>query len=307
METTPERALDWPSLPVAEWKDTYETLHMWTQVVGKFRLKLCPYVNHWWEVALYATPRGLTTSPIPFGARHFEIAFDFIDHVLVVDADDGRRRTMPLGPRTVASFYQELMALLASLGIEVKIDVEPKEIPNPIPFDQDNVHAAYDRWAVRRWFRLMSQADRLLKQFRSDFLGKCSPVHFFWGSFDHCVTRFSGRRAPPRPGADHITQLAYSHEVSSVGFWPGSGNVTEPAFYAYAAPAPDGYATAAVRPKEAFYNPPTQGFILTCEAVRRAADPDRAVLEFFQSTYEAAADLARWDRAALERPARSAA
>ena len=291
---------DWPSLPVADWKETYDTLHMWTQIVGKVRLELAPHLNHWWEVALYVTPRGLTTSPIPFDARSFEIAFDFVDHGLTIETDDGRRRAMALAPRSVADFHQELMELLSALGIEVEIDLEPKEIPDPIPFDQDRAHASYDEASVRQWFRLLRHTDRLLKEFRSGFLGKCSPVHFFWGSFDLCVTRFSGRLAPPRPDADHITRLAYSHEVSSVGFWPGSGNVTEPAFYAYAAPAPAGFAEARARPGKAFYNPSTQGFILLAEEVRRAEDPDAAVLEFCQSTYEAAADLGRWDRAALE-------
>jgi hypothetical protein len=292
---------DWPSLPVADWKETYDTLHMWTQVVGKVRLKLAPYVNHWWEVALHVTPRGLTTTPIPLDARSFEIAFDFVDHALTIETDDGRRRSMALVPRAVADFHAELMELLVALGIGVKIDLEPKEVPDPIPFDQDRTHASYDEASVRQWFRLLRHADRILKKFRAGFVGKCSPVHFFWGSFDLCVTRFSGRVAPPRPEADHITQLAYSHEVSSVGFWPGSGNVTEPAFYAYAAPAPAGFAETRARPEKAFYNPPTAGFILLCEDVRRAEDPDAAVLEFCQSTYEAAAELGRWDRAALER------
>jgi len=298
---------DWPSLPVAAWKETYETLHMWTQIVGKIRMKLSPYVNHWWEAALYVTPRGLTTSAIPSGVRSFEIAFDFTDDLLAIETDDGRRRAMALAPRPVADFYEELMALLASLGIEVEIDLEPKEVPDPIPFDRDRTHRSYDEESVRKCFRLLLQSDRLLKKFRGRFLGKCSPVHFFWGSFDLCVTRFSGRRAPPRPEADHLTRLAYSHEVSSCGFWPGSGNILEPAFYAYAAPAPEGFKDARVRPEKAFYNPPTGGFVLLVKDVRAAPDPDRAVLDFFQTTYEAAADLGRWDRAALERRAKVAA
>jgi hypothetical protein len=291
----------WPSLPVAAWKDTYATLHMWTQVVGKVRLKLAPFVNHWWETALYVTPRGLSTSAIPAGDRSFEIAFDFTRDVLTVDTDDGACRTLALAPRTVASFYAELMALLRSLGISVTIDPEPKEVPDPIPFDKDTVHASYDSAAVKRWFRLLRHADRLLHEFRSGFQGKCSPVHFFWGSFDLCVTRFSGRRAPPRPEADHITRIAYSHEVSSVGFWPGSQDVLEAAFYGYAAPSPAGFDRAPVRPREAFWNPGTQGYVLRVEDLRKAPDPDRAVLDFCESTYDAAADLARWDRAALER------
>jgi len=295
----------WPELPVSAWKATYDTLHMWTQIVGKVRLKLTPYVNHWWESALYVTPRGLTTSPIPWGARSFEIAFDFTDHQLGIETDDGKRRSMKLAPRSVAAFYAELMALLASLGIDPKIDTEPKEVGDPIPFERDHVHASYDAAAVAKWFRLTLNADRLLKEFRTGFLGKCSPVHFFWGSFDLCVTRFSGRSAPPRPEADHITRLAYSHEVSSCGFWPGSGNVGEPAFYAYAAPQPPGLEAARVRPAEAFYNPPTQGFILRCRDVSRAPDPDAAVLDFCQSVYDRTADLGGWDRAALERRRRA--
>jgi hypothetical protein len=274
---------------------------MWTQIVGKVRLKLSPYVNHWWEAALYVTPRGLTTSAIPYGARSFEVAFDFTDDTLAIATDDGRRRTMALAPRSVADFYAELCSLLASLAIDVKIDLEPKEVPDPIPFDRDETHASYDEVSVRAWFRLLLQADRLLKTFRSRFIGKCSPVHFFWGSFDLCVTRFSGRPAPARPEADHITRLAYSHEVSSCGFWPGSANVEEAAFYAYAAPAPERFDKAHVLPEKAFWNPPTQGFVLLTEDVKRSADPDRAVLDFLQTTYTAAADLAHWDRAALER------
>jgi len=298
---------DWPSLAVRDWKATYETLHMWTQIVGKIRLKLAPFVNHWWEAALYVTPRGLTTTSVPWGARSFEVAFDFTDHVLAIETDDGRRRAMALAPRSVADFHSELMALLASLGITPAIDRTPSEVPDPIPFDEDRVHASYDAASVARWFQLLRQARRLLERFRSGFLGKCSPVHFFWGSFDLCVTRFSGRRAQPRPEADHITKVAYSHEVSSAGFWPGSGNIEEPAFYAYAAPAPDAFKAARVLPESAFYNPPTQGFILRVSDVARAKDPDAAVLSFCQSTYDAAADLARWDRATLERHPRQAA
>lgn len=288
-------------MKVADWKDTYATLHMWTQVVGKVRLKLAPFVNHWWETALYVTPRGLTTSTIPYGARSFEIAFDFTDDVLAIATDGGARRAMALAPRSVADFHAGLFALLDSLGISVAIDREPKEVADPIPFDQDHVHAAYDEDAVRRWFRLVRHAERLMQRFRGRFQGKCSPVHFFWGSFDLCCTRFSGRRAPERPDADHITRVAYSHEVSSCGFWPGSQNVEEAAYYAYAAPPPEGYENARARPDAAFYNPGTKAFILLARDVARAPDPDAAVLEFFESTYEAAADLGRWDREALER------
>lgn len=297
----------WPSLPVGAWKDTYETLHMWTQIVGKVRLRLAPFVNHWWETALYVTPRGLTTSPIPHRRTSFEIIFDFTDHDLRIETEDGRRRVMALAPRSVADFYEELMGLLSSLSIDVTIDREPKEVPDPIPFDRDRTHDSYDREPVRRWFTLLLHADRILKKFRSGFVGKCSPVHFFWGSFDLTVTRFSGRPAPEREGADHITRVAYSHEVSSCGFWPGSGNIDEAAFYAYAAPAPPGFETAAVTPAQAFYNPKTQGFVLRSDDARRSADPARAVLDFCQSTYDAAADLGGWDRAALERRARAAA
>lgn len=293
--------IEWPTLPVSAWQDTYQTLHMWTQIVGKVRLKLAPFVNHWWETALYVTPRGLTTSAIPSGKRSFEVSFDFTDHLLAIDTDDGRRRVMALAPRTVADFYEEFLVLLSSLEVDVAIDREPKEVPDPIPFDQDRTHGSYDERAVAEWFQLMKHADRILKQFRSRFAGKCSPVHFFWGSFDLCVTRFSGRRAPPRPEADHITQVAYSHEVSSCGFWPGSGNIQEAAFYAYAAPEPEGFANARVLPEQAFYNPPTKGFVLRCEDVKHAPDPDRAVLEFLQGAYEAAANLAKWDRKELER------
>jgi hypothetical protein len=290
-------------LPVAAWKDTYDTLHMWTQIVGKVRLKLSPFVNHWWEAALYMTPRGLTTSPMPYEGRSLSIDFDFTDDLLAIECDDGTKRAMALCPRTVADFHRELVSLLDSLGVAVAIDLEPKEVEGPIPFDKDTVHSSYDPVAVRTWFRMMLRAHRLMEQFRSRFIGKCSPVHFFWGSFDLCVTRFSGRRAPPRPEADHITQVAYSHEVSSCGFWPGSGNILEPAYYSYAAPAPAGFEKAPAKPDEAFWNPPTQGFILRHDD----AHPDGAVLDFFESTYEAAAELGRWDRASLERRSKKAA
>ena len=291
----------WPSLPYEAWKDTYATLHMWTQIVGKIRLKLSPFINHWWEVALYLSPHGLRTSPIPYRHKAFEIEFDFIDHVVAILVSDGRRLTMALAPRSVADFYQELINLMASLDITVQIDLEPKEIPNPIPLEQDHQHVSYDRQYANRFWRILVQCDRLFNQFRGGFIGKCSPVHFFWGSFDHVVTRFSGRRAPPRPEADHLTQVAYSHEVISCGFWPGSGNIPEPAFYAYAAPEPPGFATAKVAPLTAFYNAPTKGFILKYDDVRSSRDPDRMVLEFCQSTYDVGADLGKWDRQELER------
>ena len=293
----------WPSLPLEAWQDTYGTLHMWTQIIGKVRLALSPPLNHWWNVTLYVTPRGLTTSPIPYNARTFEVSFDFLDHLLWVRTSDGTSRAMALYPRSVANFYRELMALLRSLGIEVTINPLPQEVPNPIRCDEDEEHAAYDAAFATRWWRIMLQSDRVLHQFRARFLGKSSPVHFFWGAFDLAVTRFSGRRAPERPGADYIQREAYSHEVSSCGFWPGTvgGPVQEPAYYAYMAPEPAGFAEAVVQPAAASYNRALGEFILPYEAVRTASDPDATLLTFAQSTYEAGATLAGWDRAALER------
>jgi hypothetical protein len=293
----------WPALPLAAWQDTYQTLHMWTQIVGKVRLALSPPLNHWWQVALYVTPRGLTTSTIPYGPRAFEVALDFLDHTLAIQASSGARRAMGLYPRSVADFYREFMALLRSLGIDVTINPLPQEVANPIRCDEDEEHAAYDAASATRCWRILAQSDRVLQQFRAHFIGKCSPVHFFWGAFDLAVTRFSGRRAPERVGADHIQREAYSHEVSSVGFWPGmpGGPVEEPAYYAYMAPAPAGFAAAAVRPAAASYNQALGEFILPYEAVRTAADPEATLLAFAQSTYEAGATLANWDRAALER------
>lgn len=291
----------WPSLPLEDWRETYATLHMWTQIVGKIRLVQSPLINHWWQVPLYVSARGLTTAAIPYEARSFEIDFDFIDHQLVIKTSDGLAKTIALQPRTVADFYNELMAALGSLGIEVEITARPDEVPDPIAFAEDHLHAAYDAEYANRLWRILVQADRVFKEFRSRFIGKCSPVHFFWGSFDLAVTRFSGRRAPEREGADAITREAYSHEVISHGFWPGSGNIQAPAFYAYAAPEPGGFPQAKIRPESAFYNPETAGFILLYEDVRRAHSPDETLLEFLQSTYEAGADLAQWDRASLER------
>jgi hypothetical protein len=290
----------WPALPLKAWKDTYDTLHMWTQIVGKIRLKLSPFENHWWETALYVTARGLTTSPIPYGQRTFEIRFDFIDHALEIETSDGERRSMALAPRTVADFYQELMSVLISLGIHVKIDTMPKEVADPIPCDQDRKHASYDAEYAHRFWRALVQADRVMKVFKGRFIGKCSPVHFFWGSFDLAVSRFSGKRAAERVGADHITQVGYSHEVISCGFWPGSGNIEGAAFYAYSAPEPQGFEKGPVLPKAAFYNPPSKGYVLMYDEVRAAANPDQMLLDFFQSTYELGARLAHWDRAELE-------
>ncbi|RYU82446.1 DUF5996 family protein [Hymenobacter persicinus] len=290
----------WPALPLAEWQDTRSTLHLWTQMVGKIRLACVPLVNHWWNVPLYVTARGLTTTAMPYEARSFQIDFDFIDHQLLIQCSDGARRTLKLEPRSVADFYQELLHQLAELGLYVKIWKVPVEIDDPIPFDQDHEHASYDPEYAHRFWRALSQAGRVLEVFRGRFLGKCSPVHFFWGSFDLAVTRFSGRRAPARDGADRITREAYSHEVISHGFWPGVGD-QDAAFYAYAAPSPQGLAGFHVHPKEAYFNDALGEFLLPYEAVRTAANPDHKLLSFLQSTYEAGAMLARWDRTALER------
>jgi hypothetical protein len=291
----------WPSLPLAAWQETYQTLHLWTQMVGKVRLALNPPVNHWWAVALYVTSRGLSTSPMPYGVRTFEVSFDFINHTLLIQTSADQTRTVGLYPRSVADFYSEFMSALRSLGIDVRIWSRPQEVPNPIPFDQDEVHAAYAADYAQRFWRILLQSDRVFKQFRARFIGKCSPVHFFWGSCDLAVTRFSGRRAPERPGADCITREAYSHEVSSCGFWPGSGPIQEPAYYAYMAPEAPGFCTARVQPSTAWYSPEVSEFLLRYEDVRTAVDPDAALLAFLQSTYEAGANLAGWDRDALER------
>jgi Family of unknown function (DUF5996) len=291
----------WPSLPLEEWKDTYATLHMWTQIVGKIRLVQSPLVNHWWQVPLYVSARGLTTSTIPYKERTFEIEFDFIDHQLLIRTSDGRMKALALAPRSVANFYQELMATLRSLEIEVKIRAKPDEVPDPIPFAEDETHSAYDAEYANRFWRILVQADRIFEEFRSRFIGKCSPVHFFWGSFDLAVTRFSGRRAPEREGADSITREAYSHEVISHGFWPGSGNIQQAAFYSYTAPEPSGLPQEKILPTSAFYNPETGGFILPYDDVRQADSPDETLMDFLQSTYEAGANLAKWDRASLER------
>ena len=295
------RAEVWPSLPLEEWKDTYATLHMWTQIVGKVRLVNSPPVNHWWQVPLYVSARGLTTTAIPHGTRNFEIEFDFIEHRLVIRTSDGQTRTLQLAPRSVADFYHELMATLEALGLAVKIRAIPDELPNPVPFADDHEHASYDGEYANRLWRILAQTDRVLKEFRARFIGKVSPVHFFWGSFDLAVTRFSGRRAPDRVGADSITREAYSHEVISHGFWPGSGNIQMPAFYSYTTPEPAGLPQAQIRPDSAFYNPPTGGFILPYDDVRQADEPEQVLMEFLQSTYDAGANLAAWDRAALER------
>ncbi len=291
----------WPALPLRSWNDTRATLHMWTQIVGKVRLALTPKVNHWWNVPLYVSSRGLTTSQMPYGDRALELWFDFIDHQLVLQSSDGLRKTLPLAPRSVADFYQHFMDMLRSAGFDVKIWKMPVEIPDPIPFDRDQVHASYDPESARKFWRILLTVQQVLDEFRSRFLGKCSPVHFFWGSFDLAVTRFSGRRAPERPGADSITREAYSHEVSSVGFWPGSGKITDAAFYSYAAPAPPGFANARALPGAAHYDADLSEFILMYDDVRKAPSPSAALLDFCQSSYEAAANLAAWDRKAFER------
>jgi hypothetical protein len=291
----------WPELPLEAWQDTYATLHMWTQIVGKVRMVLSPRVNHWWQVAFYVNARGLTTSAIPYGDGDFEVQFDFIEHELIIQTSWGASKTMELEPRSVAEFYAEFMAALRSLGIEVKIWTMPCEVPNPVRFEKDTQHASYDREYAHRFWRILVLCDIVFKEFRAGFIGKDSPVHFFWGSLDLCVTRFSGRRAPERPGADAVTREAYSHEVISAGFWPGGGDIKGAAFYAYAAPEPAGFAAEKVKPAAAFYHPGMKEFLLMYDDLRAAPSPREALLSFLQSTYEAGADLARWDRKELER------
>ncbi len=293
----------WPALPLSEWADTYATLHMWSQMVGKARLALSPRVNHWWEVPLYVSARGLTTSPIPYKKGVFEAEFDFIEHKLDIRTSNNETRSLRLAPRSVADFYTEFLDVLRSLEVNAKIWGMPVEIPNPIRFDQDRAHASYDPEYAQRFWRILVTVDSIFKEFRSRFLGKVSPVHFFWGSFDLAVTRFSGRRAPERPGADRITREAYSHEVLSVGFWPGGGDMKGAAFYAYAAPEPAGFGRSPVRPPKAFYDPQMSEFFLMYDDARLSESPRDALLEFCQSTYEAGANLAKWDRENLERSA----
>jgi Family of unknown function (DUF5996) len=291
----------WPSLPLASWEDTRATLHMWTQIVGKVRLALTPLINHWWNVPLYVSARGLTTSSMSYEEIVFELEFDLVDHQLVLKKSDGSVKSLALARRSVANFYREFLDMLAVEGIRVKIWHMPVEIPRPIPFDQDETHSSYDPEAVRKFWRVLASADAVFRDFRARFIGKSSPVHFFWGSFDLAVTRFSGRRAPERAGADRITKEAYSHEVSSVGFWPGSGEVKEPAFYSYAAPEPEGFKDYRTRPGAASYRKELGEFLLPYEAVRQSPFPSTSLLDFCQSTYEAAAILGKWDRAALEK------
>ena len=291
----------WPSLALEDWEPTRATLHMWSQIVGKIRLAQTPLVNHWWNVPLYVSARGLTTSAMPYGSTHFEMEFDFIDHNLEIRCSDGAMLTVKLSPKSVADFYQETMAALNDLGLPVHIWKTPVEIPDPIPFDQDHQHKSYDPEYANRFWQVIRHADRVLQDFRSRFIGKSSPVHFFWGSFDLAVTRFSGRLAPPRPDADSITKEAYSHEVISHGWWPGQGPLGKPAFYSYTAPAPEGLATAQIKPEKAFYSDDMSEFLLLYEDVRMADDPDGALMAFLESTYEAGANLANWDRRSLER------
>jgi len=301
----PHAPIPWPSLPYPAWADTVATLQLWTQIVGKIRLARTPWLNHSWHVALYVTVRGLTTSPIPDGARSFQFDFDFIDHVLWLRTSDGHFRQLMLKPMAVAEFYADVMIALKELGLDTKITTMPCEIADCMPFDQDTLHASYDADAVHRFWQVLLRTHAVFAHFRTAFLGKNSPVHFFWGSFDLAVTRFSGRKAPRHPGGvphlpDAVAQEAYSHEVSSAGFWPGGGAIDYPAFYSYAYPTPEGFAAATVKPKQAFYAKELGEFILPYDVVRNARDPDAALMEFLQSTYAAAADLAKWDRKALE-------
>jgi Family of unknown function (DUF5996) len=296
----------WPRLqPLAAWQDTFDTVHMWSQVVGKIRLVLGPWINHSWGSALYVTTSGLTTSPIPYGSRSFAIDFDFVEHMLRIRTSDGAEGAFALRPMPVADFYRKTMDALREVGVDVHILTRPVEVVEAIRFEEDQGHASYDADAIRRFWRALVQVERVFTAFRARFIGKVSPVHFFWGSFDLAVTRFSGRTAPKHPGgapncADWVMVEAYSHELSSAGFWPGQG-LGEAAFYAYAYPAPDGFRAHAVKPDAAHFSEAMGEFILPYDAVRTADDPDQALLAFLQSTYEAAADLARWDRSALER------
>jgi hypothetical protein len=296
----------WPDLPLSAWSDTYHTLHMWSQIVGKIRLVQTPWINHSWHVTLYVTARGLTSSPIPHGTRSFTMDFDFISHELAIRSSDGGARTVALEPQTVAAFYARVMSALDALDLHVKINPKPNEVVEAIPFDQDVTHRAYDAEYANRFWRALVQMERVFTTFRARFIGKCSPIHFFWGGPDLAVTRFSGRPAPQHPGGipnlpDRVARDAYSHEVASCGFWPGGDPVPYAAFYAYMYPEPAGYAAASVQPAEAFYNTDLREFVLPYDAVRQSASPDDTLLAFLQTTYEAGATLAKWDRASLER------
>jgi len=292
---------DWPALPLDGWRDTNETLHRWTQIVGKIALGLTPRVNHWWNVTFSVTARGLATPLLPSGGRSLDMEFDFVDHVLRIRTTDGAARAVPLAPKSVAAMHAEIFDALASLGVRPRIWNVPVEIDDPIRFDRDEAHRSYDREPVERFRRILARTHAVFTEFRAGFLGKCSPVHFFWGTFDLAVTRFSGRPAPPRLDADAITREAYSHEVASVGFWPGDARLALPAFYSYAAPEPPGFREARVAPDAAYYHPELGGFYLHYDAMRTAADPERTLLDFCRTAYEAAANAGGWDRAALER------
>jgi hypothetical protein len=308
MTSPPQAADDWPPLPLGEWRATRDTLHLWTQVVGKTKLARAAPLNHWWHVTLQVSPRGLASGAMPAGGeRTFEVELDLVDHLLRLRTSDGRASAMPLLPRPVRAFYEEYLLLLGALGIDVRLWPVPVELPHPVPFDRDVEHTEYEPAAARRFWEVLRRADATLRAFASGFLGKQSPVHFFWGSLDLAVTRFSGRRAPAQPQADRVTREAYSHEVVSVGFWPGGETpagvfVGEPIFYGYAAPPPEGFADAEVRPPPARWDAALGEFVLPYEAVRRTPDPRAAVLAFCESVYEAGATLGGWDRAALERP-----
>jgi hypothetical protein len=293
----------WPRLSLAEWQETHDTLHMWMQIVGKTRLALAPRENHWWHVPLYVTARGLSTSPIPYRSLTFEAQFDFIEHRLIMNTSDGATRSIPLRPQAVADFYREYMDALDSLGITLKMWPVPVEVDAPIPFQDDHRHASYDADHVRRFFHMLLHANRVLARFKGRFLGKSSPMHFFWGAVDLALTRFSGRRAPePKDSQSSMLREAMSHEEISFGFWPGSGTVADPAFYAYARPEPPALPSRSPRPPTAYYSRELADFILPYESVRSLASPDEAVLDFFQSVYDGAADLAHWDRHTLDRP-----
>ena len=292
----------WPALPLADWIDTKNTLHRWMQIVGKIRMTLTPLVNHWWNVPLYVSARGLTTSKIPYGDRWLDMELDFISHVLHVRTSDGGAHDVPLGERSVADLHREIFSVLEALRIHCVIWPMPVEIAeNVIPLDRDHHHRSYDRDAVERFWRIIALSDAVFTKFRSEFVGKCSPVHFFWGGFDLAVTRFSGRPAPPRPDADAMNREAYSHEVSSVGWWPGDSRLEQASFYSYAAPEPDGFRAARVSPASTYYNEPLGGFYLHYDDMRQSPSPEKALLDFCHSTYAAAADLGGWERGALER------
>lgn len=306
MFTNRSSTTDWPDIPYNDWAGSLATLHLWTQVIGKIRLERTPWTNHSWHVPLYLNARGLASSPIAHGAHIFEMEFDFLAHQMAIRTADGSSAQVALKPRSVADFYSETMSALDKLGLATKIYTTPSEIADAIPFEKDETHRDYDPGSVNRFWRALLQVDRVFKEFRARFSGKCSPVHFFWGSFDLAVTRFSGREAPPHPGGvpnfpDWVAREAYSHEVSSAGFWPGGGGVDYPAFYSYAYPAPDNFSTANVQPGDARWSDELGEFLLPYDAVRLAKSPDDTLLTFLQSTYEAAADPGNWDREALER------